>query len=70
MESSDPTDIDDIDRRGVDGGEEVVDADNSVTRSIGTVVDAVDPVADENEVLAELGTSGSGSRRTPSQLMQ
>jgi hypothetical protein len=62
MESSDQTNIDDVDRRGVDGGEDVVvDADNSADRSAETEVDAVDPAADDDGILAVLETSGSGN---------
>jgi hypothetical protein len=71
MESSDPTDIDDIDRRGVDGGEDVVvDADSSADRSTKIGVDAVDPAVDDDGILDVLEMSGSGSQRMPSVLMQ
>jgi hypothetical protein len=64
--SSDPTDMDDIDR-GYNGGEEFVDAVNPADRSIDA--DAADPVADEDGALADLETNGSGNQRIPSVLM-
>jgi hypothetical protein len=48
----------------------VVDVDNSVDRSAGTGVDAIDPAADDNGILVVLETSGSGNRKMPSVLMQ
>jgi hypothetical protein len=71
MESSDPTDIDDIEWRRVDGGEDAdVDVDSVADRLTGTGVKAVDPATDDNGVLVVLETSESGSRRMPSALMQ
>jgi hypothetical protein len=71
IESSDPIDIDDVERRGVDGGEDVgVDANSAVDRPTETGLDVVDPAADDEGFLVVLDTSGSGSRRMPSALMQ
>jgi hypothetical protein len=58
--------MDDIDR-GVDGGEEFVDAINPADRSIDA--DVADPVADEDGAIADLETNGSGKRRIPLVLM-
>jgi hypothetical protein len=63
--------MDDMEWRRVDGGEDVgVDADRVVDRPIDVGIGAVDPVADDDEVLVVLETSGSGSQRMPSVLMQ
>jgi hypothetical protein len=69
-ESSDPTDKDDVERRKVDDGEDVGDADCAADRPTETKVDVVDPAADDDRVLVVLGASGSGSQRIPSALMQ
>ncbi|KAK1680966.1 hypothetical protein QYE76_041814 [Lolium multiflorum] len=65
MGSSDPTDIEDTDR-GVDGGDELVESVKPAERSIDD--DMVDPAADGDGFLADLGTKGSSNRRTPSAL--
>ena len=65
MESSDPTDIKDTDR-GVDGGDEFVESVKPADRSIDD--DMIDPAADGDGFLADLGTNGSTSRRIPSVL--
>ena len=62
MESSDPIDIEDIDRV-IDGEEEFVESVKPADRS--TDEDADEPVADEDGFLADLEMNGSGSRRTP-----
>jgi hypothetical protein len=60
--------MDDIDR-GVVGGEEFVDAENSVDKATESGLVAVDPIAIDDGVFAELEAIGSGSQRMPSALM-
>jgi hypothetical protein len=60
-------DIDDVERREDDDGEDVgVDPDNVAGRPTEIGVDAVDPAADEVTVLDVLGANGSGNQRMPS----
>jgi hypothetical protein len=66
LESSEPTDMVDIDR-GVDGGEEFVEAVKPADRL--TDNDAVDLAVGEDGSLVDLEMNGSGSRRIPSVLM-
>jgi hypothetical protein len=61
-ELSDPTDIDNAERREDDDDEDVgVDDDNVADKSTEIGLDAVDPAAVEATVLDVLGVNGSSS---------